>query len=248
MSPKILAWDIEMTPLVTYEWSLWPKFISPEKLIKPQEMMSFAAKWVGQKGMTFRSTFHDGKDGMLEDVRELLHEADAVVSWNGKDFDTRHVNRELFEAGMAPPSPYKEIDLLAAARKRFKFASNKLSHVSTILGLAGKNKVDFDLWVRCMDEDPKAWATMKRYNKQDVVLLEQIYERMLPWIPNHPNVGLWSGDELDRCPACNSTDLTKQGHAYTQVGKFQRYVCNTCGKWSRSGKRVEGADIRAVTT
>lgn len=248
MSFKVLAWDIEVTPLTTYEWSLWPKYISPDKLIKPQEMMCFAAKWIGQKKMFFKSTFHDDKQEMLDGAWELLNEADAVLSWNGRDYDTKHVNREFLEAGMSPPSPYKEIDLMAAVKKRFRFASNKLQHISEILESEGKHKVDFELWTRCMDGESSAWAEMRRYNKRDVELLERIYERLLPWIPGHPNVALYNDSALDQCPACASTNLKREGHAYTQVGKFQRYRCADCGRWSRSGRRVEGRDLRAVTS
>jgi hypothetical protein len=38
-----------------------------------------------------------------------------------------------------------------------------------------------------MNKDKQAWDMMKKYNIQDVVLLEKVYEKMLSWIRNHPN-------------------------------------------------------------
>jgi hypothetical protein len=35
-----------------------------------------------------------------------------------------------------------------------------------------------------MADDPKAWALMGRYNRQDVKLLEKLYVALLPWIQN----------------------------------------------------------------
>lgn len=245
---RVLCWDIETTPLSAHSWSLWPKAISIDQIIDTQKMMCFSAKWVGEKKVFFYSTHHDGERAMLQAAWDLLNEADAVISWNGSDYDTKHVSREFFEAGIKPPAPYKEIDLMRAVKRRFRFASNKLDHVSRVLGLEGKHKVDFDLWLGCMAGDEKSWATMRRYNKRDVALLEQLYEHLLPWIPGHPNVALYNDSEQDQCPACSSENLRREGHAYTQVGRFQRYRCADCGKWSRSGKRSAGVDLRAVTS
>lgn len=251
--PRILAWDIEVSPMKVYSWSLWPKFIPIDMIIEPQRVICFTAKWLGEPQIIFRSTFHNGREKMLLAARDLLHEADAVVSWNGKAFDTLHMNRELALTGIPTYSPYKEIDLMRAAKKSMKFASNKLDHVAQELGFPGKLTTTFDLWVRCEAGERKAWNEMRRYNKQDVVLLESIHDRLLPWIPNYPNVALYhepefdvDGLEMDRCPACGGTRLAREGYAYLQVGVYQRYRCKDCGKWSRAGRRVHGVSLRAV--
>lgn len=229
-----------------YSWTLWPKVIPIEMIIETQSVMCFAAKWLGEDTVIFRSTFHNGVDKMLSTARRLLNEADGVLSWNGKSYDTRHMNREFTQYELDRPSPYNEIDLMRAAKKSMLFASNKLDHVARELGFPGKHKVDFDLWLRCEQGDPKAWAEMRRYNKQDVLLLEQIHDRLLPWIPSYPNVGLWFDDGEQHCSACGSTNLRREGFAYLQAGKYQRYQCKSCGKWDREGKRVSGVDLRAV--
>jgi uncharacterized protein YprB with RNaseH-like and TPR domain len=96
-----------------------------------------------------------------------------------------HLNREFVLAGLEPPAPYQQIDLLTAVRKQFKFPSNKLEYVLTTLGLAGKKKHEgHELWIKCMANDPKAWRTMTAYNKRDVRALEDLYYRIKPWIPN----------------------------------------------------------------
>ncbi len=44
-----------------------------------------------------------------------------------------------------------------------------------------------------MNKDPAAWKVMEKYNKQDVLLLEKVYDRLLPWIKSHPNHHLFNG-------------------------------------------------------
>jgi hypothetical protein len=73
---------------------------------------------------------------------------------------------------------------------------------------------------------------MKKYNIQDVRLLEKLYKRLLPWIKNHPNQGVYSGTK-GVCKVCSSKSLKKNGFEYTGVGKYQRYRCNSCGAPNR---------------
>lgn len=244
---RLLHIDIESRPAEAYVWSLWPNFISTDQVKTPVSMMCFAAKWHGTPpgAVVFSSEFHHGRQAMLESVADLLDKADAVCTWNGDKYDVPHLNRELLQAGVTPPSPFKSIDLMKVVKRRFRFMSNKLQHVSTELGLEGKVQHNgFDLWVRCMAGDPKAWAQMRKYNKQDVTLLEQLYDRLLPWIPNHPNVALFSGDPAEiSCTRCGSTEYQKRGVQIATTGRYQRYQCTACGGWFRDVKREAGTGV-----
>jgi len=247
--PKILFLDIETAPNLAYVWSLWRQNVSLSQLVDVGQMISFAAKWRGRKQVMFYSDFHDGHDKMVVAAHDLLTEADIVVHYNGTTFDVPHMNREFALKALGPPAPFKQVDLLKTVRKRFRFTSNKLDHITQQFGQAGKVRhTGFELWRDCMADDPKAWALMKRYNKGDVTELEELYDRLLPWIIGHPHVGLYGvdSDEVDRCGKCGSTDLIRQGYAYTNVSKFQRFKCRQCGGWSRSKRAVARVDARPV--
>lgn len=244
---RILLLDIENTPNLAHVWSLWNVNVGLSQLIEATEIMSFSAKWLGESKVEFYSTFHHGKDKMLERAHALLNEADVVVHYNGKHHDMPHLNREFVQAGYKPPAPYKQIDLLEVIKKVFRFPSNKLAYVSKALGLEGKVEHEgHTLWIKCMAGDAKAWARMRKYNKQDVVLLEGLYWILQPWIPSIPSYGPMEGRDV--CPACGSDDLRREGFAYTQVGRFQRYVCGACGKWSRATKRDQSTQITGVAS
>jgi len=242
---KILFLDIETTPNLAYVWGLWNHNIGINQMVNSTEMLCFGARWYGQKKVIFKSVHHDGKEEMLKEVHRLMDEADVLVGWNSKAFDSKHLKRELFEAEMTPPSPYKDMDLMLAVKSQFKFPSNKLDYVAQKMGVGAKVKHSgFDLWVKCMAGDDKAWREMKKYQIQDVDLLVELYEKLKPWIPNHPNANLH--DANNGCIVCGSKHLQPRGYALTNTGKYQRFRCDDCGKWQRSSKSEAASGKRAI--
>jgi RNase_H superfamily len=240
---KILAIDIETAPSLAYVWGLFDQNIGVNQLVEPTEMLCFAAKWFGDRRMFFHSVQKDGREGMVRAAHELLNEADVVVHYNGKRFDVPHLNREFLQAGLPPPSPFVQMDLWAAVKRRFRFTSSKLEHVSTALGLPGKVKHEgFDLWRKCLAGDVAAWRRMERYNRQDVKLLEDLYAKLQPWLPAHPSRQLYDG--ISGCPTCGAGSLQRRGVAFTKVSKFQRWHCESCGGWFRSTRRDSGVDVQ----
>jgi hypothetical protein len=187
--------------------------------------------------MMFHSTFHGGRDAMIEAAHALLDECDAVIHYNGSRFDIPTLNREFVLHGLNPPSPYKQIDLLKTARAAFKFPSNKLDYVLEELGLEQKvQHKGMDLWKECMAGDEKAWRTMKRYNVADVRIMEPLYDRLLPWIADHPNAALYLDAERPTCTKCGGSDLQSRGTYKTKTGSYRKFQCQCCGSWVRSRK------------
>ena len=179
---KILLLDIETTPMQVYAWGLWDQNISIDQIIKSSEMLCFGARWLGEKKVVFKSVHHDGKQAMLEELHKLMNEADLLVGWNSAAFDHKHINREFLENGMQPPAPVKDLDLMSITKANFLFPSNKLDYVAQKLGVGAKVKHSgFSLWIKCMEGDEKAWAEMKKYQIQDVNLLVDLYDKLLPW-------------------------------------------------------------------
>lgn len=233
---RILYLDIESAPTLAYTWSLFPKYIHIGDITEPGYTMCWAAKWEGERKVIYRN--HGDKD-FLDLIHSLLDEADAVVHYNGTRFDMPTLNREFVLAGLPPPSHYHQVDLLKTVRKQFRFQSNKLDYVAQQLGLGGKvHHKGMQLWHDCMAGCPKAWKIMERYNKQDVQLTQKLYKKLLPWIHNHPNVGMWIDDpKKPVCPSCGSTNLHKKGSQYnTKSASYDRYKCLNpkCGAPARS--------------
>lgn len=179
---KTLFLDIETTPMQVYTWGLFDQNISINQIIKSTEMLCFGARWLGEKKVMFKSVHHDGKKAMLEDLHKIMDEADVLVGWNSAGFDHKHINREFLENGMKPPSPVKDLDLMSITKSNFLFPSNKLDYVAQKLGVGSKVKHSgFSLWIKCMEGDSKSWKEMKAYQIQDVNLLVDLYDILIPW-------------------------------------------------------------------
>lgn len=248
--PKMLIMDIENSPNSAYIWSLYQEVTSSDFINSPWYMLCWAAKWLGEKKIYSNSLIDYPKEYkndpendlfILKELWKLLDECDIVIGHNMKGFDVRKSNARFIMNGMKPPSPYKIVDTLLVSRQNFMFTSNKLNDLSKYLGLGEKiNTGGFDLWKQCMSGNKTAWRKMVKYCKQDIVLTEKVYQKLLPYIQNHPNIGVYTGVESSTaCPKCGSENIVKQGFAYTNVYKYQQYSCKDCGGWHRSRKSLK---------
>ena len=247
---RSLVFDIENSPSMAYIWGLWQETRSTDFIKEDWYVMSWAAKWLGEdEKMCMALPDYEGfaKDprddkALLTDLWHLLNEADIVIAHNGKKFDCRKINARFIINGMTPPSPYKIVDTLLEARRNFAFTSNKLSDLAKYLKVRQKIvNSGFQLWKDCMDGDLNAWALMKEYNVGDIDALEDIYYKLLPYMASHPNMGIYTNDDIEVCAACGSADISKQGGdkgSYTNLSKFPMYRCNDCGGWSRGRKSM----------
>ena len=243
---KILLLDIETSPNLAHVWGLWQQNVGTNQLLEASEVMCWAAKWYDNKEVMFMSNQTSSHTHMISVMHSLLDEADVVVHYNGKKFDIPTLNKEFLLYGYAPPSPYKQIDLLRVVRSNFKFPSNKLDYVAQRLGVGKKVKHEgHEVWIKCMNKDPQAWKKMERYNKQDVVLLEKVYDILLPWIKSHPNHNLYV-DDGHVCTNCGSSHLIKRGFNRTVGGVYQRYQCTDCGSWSQGTKSVKSVEVKGI--
>lgn len=238
---KILTLDIETSPHKGFHFGMFNQNFSLAQIEEWTRMICFAAKWLHEDGVMFFSDFHDGHRNSVLAAHDLVSEADVLVTYNGDSFDLKHMNREFLLQELPPPAPYQSVDLYKVNKSRFRFASTKLDHFGEQLQIGQKMKhAGFQLWIDCMNGDIDAWDKMRQYNCEDVRLTEKVFKRVEPWIMNMPHKGLY--EEIEFSCRCGSTNLQKRGFHYTQIGKYQRYRCNDCGRWLNSSKaefRVE---------
>jgi hypothetical protein len=239
--------DTENAPNLGYTWGIWEQNVI--EVIQPWFFLSFAYKWQGSKAIRCISLpdfpgYQNAKINDLHLVKELwrvMDEADVVIAHNGDRFDIRKANARFAKYRLGPPSPYKTVDTLKMARRHFQFDSNKLDELGHYLGVGRKlPHTGKHLWFGCMAGDPKSWAIMRRYNCQDVALLERIYLHLRAWSASHPKMNHISR-QSHCCPTCLSPNVQYRGHLFTRTGKRQRMHCMDCGTWSANGPLIRVA-------
>lgn len=235
--PKIVLWDTEVSPAIVAGYgNKWDFHYVKE--LEPQKLMCYAYKYLGEESVKFVS-MHDFETQaeLIQSLADLLDEADITVAHNGINFDDKMANTFFITNGIDRPSPSKSIDTLRTARRKFRFPSNSLNDLGEYLGLGGKAETTYgSIWESFIAGDAEAAELMETYNARDVELLEAIYNRFLPYIDNHPNMGLYL-QKPGVCPHCAKEVLQKRGVVQRVNGLVQQYWCNTqkggCGTWSR---------------
>lgn len=247
--PRILLFDIETAPNLSYTWGKWEQNVIDFK--EQWYMLTFSWKWLGDKKVNVASlpdwNFSYKKNKTNDEqlvflLWDLFNEADIIIAHNGDEFDIKKVNARFAFHKLPPPAPYKTIDTKKVAKRYFKFESNSLNDLGQYLKLGEKLKTGgFDLWLGCMSNNKKSWKTMCDYNKQDVILLEKIYLYLRPWMNNHPNISLLNGD-TQGCPNCGSMNLQKRGFNISRTSRMQRWQCKDCASWHSSP--IKGGTVR----
>lgn len=256
--PKILFLDIETAPAKVYTFSLFKPFIGNDQIIEPSRILCWSAQWYGSKKVLFRSEYHDGQEVMMQEIRDLLDEADAVVGYNSKRFDVPWLKGEITLAGLEQPSPFQHVDLYQVARSNMRLLSGKLDYLAwRLLNERKVTHTGFQLWIDCMDGDDetkaKAWRLMKKYSVKDTALMPPIYDILRPVIKSIPNHGLWDVPLVEdnreynyTCPRCGATKVQSRGFSRTTAGVFRRFHCQECGGWSKTPQRLATTDLRPL--
>lgn len=234
--PKVLVLDIETAPLLSQTWGIWDQNIGLNQIKKDWHVLAWAAKWLDKSKVFYmdQRTARNVEDDkrILKGIWKLIDEADVIITQNGKSFDEKKLNARFILNGMKPPSSYKHIDTKRIASQKFAFTSNKLEYLSDKLctkykKLKHSKFSGFDLWKECLNGNPKAWNEMEKYNKHDVLSLEELFQKLRPW-DSSINFSIYDDKPVSKCN-CGSTRIIKKGYAYTSSGKYQRFICQDCG-------------------
>lgn len=229
--PRILTLDIETSPAVAYVWGLRDQQVSTTQIVEPSRVLCWAGKWLDSSKVLFYSEHHHSREEMIEQAWRALDEADLVVGYNHVAFDIKHLQREFILGGYAPPSPWQDVDLLRVMRSRFKFMSNKLGYVLDQLGLESKlDAGGMETWRKVLAGHGPSWNLFRDYNKGDVVVTEQLFLFLQPWL-KLPHAGLWNGD-MAACHSCGCPDLVPDGIVRTKTTAYLRLRC-PCGALNR---------------
>lgn len=237
--PKILLFDIETSPMISYHFGHWNQNISLDQVIENPIMLTWSAKYLYDDNMisyklTKEEALSRNDKRIVTALWKLINEADILVGHYSSGFDVPMMNTRFIINGLPPTLPKDNIDTKVIASKQFKFPSNKLDALAGYFGFEKKFKTDFMLWRKCMEGNEESLEEMRVYNAQDVRVLEEVYMKLRPFIKGHPNVGMYLESEDSVCPNCGNNHMHIENKAYyTPTGRYTVYRCE-CGALARS--------------
>lgn len=237
--PKILVFDLETTPLVSYIWSRWQKHIPDTNVTQDSFVLCWAAKWLFEDSLlsdvvTSKEAQNQDDYRIMKSLWALINEADIIIGHNALNFDIKVMNGRFLKHGLELPNPYQVIDTYRHAAKKFRLTSSGLNFLARYLGLPTKTDTNFKLWVDSMKGDSSSLNKMNDYCKNDVKVLEDVYLTMRPYIQPHPNVGVYVQSEVLTCPSCGHDELEEEGTYATSVNLYKAHRCKSCGSIARS--------------
>lgn len=240
MKPKILIFDIETTPILGRAYGVYNTDIL--HIVKDWSVYSWAAKWHGQKQVIFRGINTKTEKEILQELYDLVLQADILIAHNGDRFDIKKIKTRFAYYGFPPLPSLTTVDTLKILRKEFGLSKNSLDYACRYFRLERKAPSSQLDWIDKMESgDKKVWNKIKRYNVQDVKILELLHDKIAPYATTYPNLNIYQPE--DGCNKCQSNNISKRGFGVTKTGKYQRYQCQDCGSWLR-GKHQKITDIR----
>lgn len=136
---------------------------------------------------------------------------------------------------------YRTLDTLKKSRQYFRFASNKLDYIGKALGIGRKlDHEGMKMWIDiCEHKDEKQQAKMLEYCQQDVILLEDVYTAISPYIYHNTNFAVLKGKPKFYCPECASKNVQLSHTDATAMGVIRRHMkCNDCKKFYKISNKT----------
>jgi DNA polymerase elongation subunit (family B) len=248
-APHIVLWDLETLPNMIETMKIFPRLGDyPGLTLKAtvNSIICFGYKVYGEGKNAkcinawdypeWNENINDDKK-LCEAAYEILKDAHAVVTHNGKRFDWKFLQTRLLKHNLPPLPKINHIDTCAVAKKNILSFNNSLNILAKAFTDTEKlENGGWDLWVKVSEREPKAMALMSKYCKQDVIVLESLFNKLKAFATEIPNHNLFRLEQ-EACPNCGSLSLKKSGMKVLKSGLRQRFQCNECGSTCYAGAK-----------
>lgn len=237
---KRLFFDIETSYYLCRLWRVGKvSYVNHDTIKDQKQIICISYKWQYEdKIHTLDWTM--GEKKMLKAFIKVLGEADEIIGHNGDRFDIKEIRTRCINYGVLMFPRYRSLDTLKKSRQYFNFASNKLDYIGNFLNVGRKlDHEGFQLWVDVVENKKKeALKKMREYCEQDVILLEDVYFVLSPYIDHNNNFAVLTGGDKWDCPECGSHNV-EMHHTYTTaMGIIRRDMkCSRCKKQYKISNR-----------
>src|SRR5690606_17814725 len=232
VTPKRLFYDIETSYNIVKSWRVGYNLnINPDDIIHERAIICVSYKWEGEDTV-YTLKWKKGDDSeLVRKFIKVMAEADELIGHNIDRYDTKFLMTRAIKNNILALPKYTSTDTLKLARKHFSFNSNKLDYIAEFLGFGNKLKhrgmpMWDDIILRnCSD----SMNEMIDYCEKDVLLTEQVYNKLISYGEQKTHHGVLNGKEKCSCPNCGDKNFTLVKTYVSKVGTSKKLVkCDSC--------------------
>jgi len=247
--PEILYYDIETTPIRVWTFRLGEQHINHTQIVGDDKVDIICITYCWDTGPAHSVDWgYEAQDSkpMIEAFDKIIAQADITIGQNSDSFDVKHINTQRMLHGLPPFPDWADItdDTLKQVRRHFKFPSNKLDYMSSMLGFGGKVKMDMQYWIDIVEKNEnglKSFNRMIRYGKKDVIDTRKVFHKIKPHIKPKLNMATFYGDV--RCTNCGSLDIEPSQIKQSATIKRQYFRCNAHGGYAGRATILKGGKL-----
>lgn len=239
---KRLFFDIETSYYLVPTFQFWKVNINTDNIIRDKKIICICYKWQ-YEDKVHRLVWDKEQDDtkLIKDFIQVIKQADEIVAHNGDKFDMKELRTRAILTDNLMFPVYRTLDTLKKARQYFRFPSNKLDYLGKALNLGRKlDHEGMQMWIDiCEHKNKEALDKMVDYCEQDVILLEDVYHAISPYIYHNTNFAVLKGGHKWHCPECASENVQLSHTDATAMGVIRRHMkCNDCRKFFKISNRT----------
>lgn len=232
---KRLFFDIETSYNVVSSWRIGNKIsITHDNIIKERAIICVSWKLQGENKVHSLNWDNGCDKQLLIDFVKVLNSAEEIIGHNSDRFDLRWIRTRCIFHGIPLAPAFQTLDTLKLARSNFNFNNNRLDYLGKFLGFGGKlDTGGFKLWQEIiMNNCQTSLKKMVKYCEQDVLLLENVYNKLNPYTLSKTHVGVAIGESKCSCPNCGSDNSISNGNRISAAGVVvKKLQCVDCHKY-----------------
>jgi hypothetical protein len=280
---KTLFYDIETGLLSAEIFRLGEQVIRHNQLIKsclytPILTIAYAINDGPIKVITADPDYTQSKPA-IEKFDAIVSSCDVVVGKNNIRFDNKHINTHRMLSGMPgmPEWLTKSDDLERQFRRYFNLPSQSLDAISDILGLGGKDKMEFSDWqaIKHMND---VIVVGRKYGKEaQKAVADHFYKSTLSDIMSKGKIAIkkmevynakdvedtraiWNyakshftpkfnrSMQSEQCKECGSGHTIKNGKTVDRSGStWQNFFCNDHNGFAGKGKLLKNGQYSRLS-
>jgi uncharacterized protein YprB with RNaseH-like and TPR domain len=180
-----LFFDIEVSPNMVFSWRIGNKVsIGHNAIIKERAIICVCWKWEDEDEVHSLEWNKGCDKALVTKFAKIIDSADEVITQNGDAFDIKWLRARCIFHDVPLSPKFNSHDTKKWAKSGFYFNCAKLDYMGQYLGEGQKIETDYDLWTDIvLKNDKKAMDKMVEYCKEDVALLQRIYNKLKPYVP-----------------------------------------------------------------